>query len=206
MKENKEKYVISSEAEYLYVKTIFNKLFLPEFFPKKMFKNDNWGIIILESWRLFNMETFSKFQLFIECFENERLYITPKNIRKVDYRAYKKSIDIKGFYKSEYGIPLCFEPNITFDLFQKLQTHFNYNNIDSVLFSNSEKWAFYTNPSLDIMILGYDTSIFEFVNKFYKNYSERILTMEKVDQLIIDETGKSELDKLNEFYADAFDG
>lgn len=201
---NKEKCIVKSQEVFLQIKSTGQEVFLTSFFPKEMFRGKLWKSLVFESWRIFNSDTYFNFQLFLKSLDCSNFYITPKNIDEISFTQYINSLDEKGLHRADYGIVLNINSKTTFKEFDEIQKEFNYNFIDSLLFDPSGRWAFYTNPALDMMVLGYDPSIQKIVDTYYINDSERITSLSDANELIEDVEGVNVSNQLISNYGDAF--
>lgn len=208
MKMNKSYNIIDKQEVVKEVSKEVNELFTGNDFPNQIFKHEDRSLYILECWNLFDESTYKNFINFVNSVNEDELILVPSNFGTINIDDYLKAVNQNKKRDIEFFVGIIFKPDMNFLDFNNIQKEQYYNSVNSFLYGKSKKWSFYNFTELDIMILSFDNEIKESVNKFYTNYSERILDFSELKKTVEDwsreEYRESNLNKLIQNYNKAF--
>ncbi len=135
-------------------------------FPAKLFKNDEWKCIFLESFTIFNESEFNYFKELLLNLNEPVFYILPESYQSIEMKN-KSNEASKNLTNEERSSILKIPSDIDFEEFDKLQKELNLYFGNHIIIGDLNNWCIYSIMDLDLLILGFDSKHFTIIKNVY---------------------------------------
>lgn len=137
-------------------------------------------VLFCQSWNIFNQDTFEKFIDLMLTLKEKTCYLSTRSFINYDIDKYLKFLKTGGRSGKDYTAVYKIDTSTSFESLDFIQEDSNYFIIDSYLIFKSGKICVYTNPSLDLMVIGFNKNLSSLVDKVYMEYSDRLNSIEEI--------------------------
>lgn len=176
----KNNYQVINDIELLKsYQDITKKLFTGLEFPQSVFCNMEWDLYFLESWNIFDKQSFLDFKNFLLSIGEDNIVLAPNNFAEYDLLDY--TIALKdNIIQSKFRAIIKLSNDLMFEDFDKLQHLYHYRTLDSFIFSQNGNWGIYTNTNIDLMIFASTKSLRNESLKYWYTNQEKITSLEAI--------------------------
>lgn len=143
-----------------------------------VFKESYSNQLFLESWSVFDEDTYSKFLTLLSSLGENEAYIVSSGYIKYNIDDYIEFAQVETVSNSTHTHGYKIKSTTSFESIEHIQELGNYGILNSYIISESGNWCFYTNPNIDLMVLGFKNEISETVNRVYANFDDRLNSLE----------------------------